>query len=127
VGFLLLDDGHCFRDQALAVCNAARGHELDFRATSLSTLSQMVAAGAGVTLLPRLALPVENRHAELAIRRLASPEPHRTLALVWRPRSPLAPALRKLATTMRETCAADGRERDRPAPARAVPRARRRP
>jgi LysR family hydrogen peroxide-inducible transcriptional activator len=126
-GFLLLDDGHCFRDQALAVCTAARGHELDFRATSLSTLSQMVAAGAGVTLLPRLALPVENRHSELAIRRLASPEPHRTLALVWRPRSPLAPALRKLAATMRETCAADGRERDRPAPARAVPRARRRP
>jgi LysR family hydrogen peroxide-inducible transcriptional activator len=123
-GFLLLDDGHCFRDQALAYCAAARGHELDFRATSLSTLAQMVAAGAGVTLLPRLALPVENRRSELAIRRLASPEPHRTLALVWRPRSPLAPALRRLAATMRESCAADGRER--PAPARAVSRTRRR-
>jgi LysR family hydrogen peroxide-inducible transcriptional activator len=126
-GFLLLDDGHCFRDQALAYCATARGRELDFRATSLSTLSQMVAAGAGVTLLPRLALPVENRRSELAIRRLASPEPHRTLALVWRPRSPLAPALRKLAATMRETCVAELRERERPAPARAVSRARRRP
>lgn len=117
-GFLLLDDGHCFRDQALAVCHAARGHELDFRATSLSTLAQMVAAGAGVTLLPRLALPVENRHAELAVRRLASPEPHRTLALVWRPRSPLGPALRQLAGSIREACAAG--IGDAPAPPRAA-------
>lgn len=104
-GFLLLDDGHCFRDQALAYCATARGRELDFRATSLATLAQMVAGGAGVTLLPRLALPVENRRSELAVRRLASPEPHRTLALVWRPRSPLGPALRLLARTVRDACA----------------------
>jgi LysR family hydrogen peroxide-inducible transcriptional activator len=103
-GFLLLDDGHCFRDQALAYCATARGRELDFRATSLATLAQMVAGGAGVTLLPRIALPVENRRSELAVRRLASPEPHRTLALVWRPRSPLGPALRRLALTIREAC-----------------------
>ena len=100
--FLLLDDGHCFRDQALAYCASARGRELDFRATSLSTLTQMVAGGAGVTLLPRISLPVENRRSELAIRRLESPEPHRTLALVWRPRSPLGPSLRMLAQTIRE-------------------------
>ncbi len=66
----------------------------------------MVAGGAGVTLLPRIALPVENRRSELAVRRLASPEPHRTLAVVWRPRSPLGPALRRLAATIREACAA---------------------
>ena len=107
--FLLLDDGHCFRDQALEVCSAARGRELDFRATSLPTLVQMVAGGAGVTLLPRLALAVENRRSELAIRPLASPEPHRTLALVWRPRSPLGPALRRLAATLREACAPSSR------------------
>ncbi len=104
-GFLLLDDGHCFRDQALTYCASARGRELDFRATSLATLAQMVAGGAGITLLPRLSLPVENRRSELAVRRLASPSPHRTLALVWRPRSPLGPALRRLATTIREACA----------------------
>jgi LysR family transcriptional regulator, hydrogen peroxide-inducible genes activator len=103
-GFLLLDDGHCLRDQALAYCATSRARELDFRATSLATLAQMVAGGAGVTLLPRIALPVENRHSELAIRKLASPEPHRTLALVWRPRSPLGPALRRLAATIREAC-----------------------
>jgi LysR family hydrogen peroxide-inducible transcriptional activator len=105
-GFLLLDDGHCFRDQALAYCASARGRELDFRATSLATLAQMVAGGAGITLLPRLSLPVENRRSELSVRRLASPAPHRTLALVWRPRSPLGPALRRLAITIREACAA---------------------
>lgn len=105
-GFLLLDDGHCFRDQALTYCATARGRELDFRATSLATLAQMVAGGAGVTLLPRIALPVENRRSELAVRRLASPEPHRTLALVWRPRSPLGPALRRLAATIRDACGA---------------------
>jgi LysR family hydrogen peroxide-inducible transcriptional activator len=105
-GFLLLDDGHCFRDQALDYCATARGRELDFRATSLATLAQMVAGGAGVTLLPRLAVPVENRRSELSVRRLASPEPHRTLALVWRPRSPLGSALRLLGQTLREACLA---------------------
>ena len=103
-GFLLLDDGHCFREQALAYCATARARELDFRATSLATLSQMVAGGAGVTLLPRLALPVENRRSELVVRRLASPVPDRTIALVWRPRSPLGPALRQLAATLRDAC-----------------------
>ncbi|HET8733016.1 MAG TPA: LysR substrate-binding domain-containing protein, partial [Anaeromyxobacteraceae bacterium] len=122
-GFLLLDDGHCFRDQALSYCTAARGRELDFRATSLATLAQMVAGGAGVTLLPRLALPVENRRSELAIRRLASPEPHRTLALVWRPRSPLGPALRRLARTIAAACAAACARLDAVAAAAEVTRA----
>src|SRR5512137_1636217 len=122
-GFLLLDDGHCFRDQALAYCSAARGRELDFRATSLATLAQMVAGGAGVTLLPRISIPVENRRSELVVRRLASPEPHRTIALVWRPRSPLGPALRRLALTMREACRAaearlDAAAGGKPGPAR---------
>ncbi|HVP66625.1 MAG TPA: LysR substrate-binding domain-containing protein [Anaeromyxobacteraceae bacterium] len=103
-GFLLLDEGHCFREQALDYCSTARARELDFRATSLATLAQMVAGGAGVTLLPRLALPVENRRSELVARRLASPEPRRTLAIVWRPRSPLGAALRQLAQTIRGAC-----------------------
>jgi LysR family hydrogen peroxide-inducible transcriptional activator len=98
---LLLDDGHCLRDQALSYCSRARAHEADFRATSLSTLAQMVSAGAGVTLLPRLALPTENRRGKLAVRRFADPAPHRTLALAWRKSSPLGPALRLLAATIR--------------------------
>ena len=96
---LLLDDGHCFREQALAFCSDAKAHELEFRATSLSTLAQMVAGGAGVTLLPELALATETKRADLAIRRFARPAPRRTIALVWRRRSPLGPALRELAAT----------------------------
>jgi len=99
---LLLDDGHCFRDQALAFCSGAKVHELEFRATSLATLVHMVAGGAGVTILPELAVPTETQRARLRVRAFATPVPHRTVALVWRRRSPLAPALRKLASTIRE-------------------------
>jgi LysR family hydrogen peroxide-inducible transcriptional activator len=98
---LLLDDGHCFRDQALAFCSSAKAHELEFRATSLATLAHMVAGGAGVTILPQLAVPTEAQRAGLRVRAFAKPVPHRTLALIWRTRSPLAPALRKLAGTIR--------------------------
>jgi LysR family hydrogen peroxide-inducible transcriptional activator len=98
---LLLDDGHCFGKQALAFCANAKAHELEFRATSLSTLAQMVAGGAGVTLLPELAVATETKRAELSIRPFAQPAPKRTLALVWRRRSPLGPSLRQLATTAR--------------------------
>jgi LysR family transcriptional regulator, hydrogen peroxide-inducible genes activator len=96
---LLLDDGHCFRAQALAFCAGANAHELEFRATSLSTLAQMVAGGAGVTLLPELAVATEAKRAGLTIRPFSRPKPQRTLALVWRRRSPLGPALRQVATT----------------------------
>src|SRR6476646_5560927 len=98
---LLLDDGHCLRDQALAVCASARTEELAFRATSLPTLAQMVSAGAGVTLLPHMAVATESRRADLAVRPLADERACRTLALVWRPSSPLGPALRELAATIR--------------------------
>ena len=99
---LLLDDGHCLRDQALAACSATEAQELDFRATSLATLAQMVAGGAGVTLLPRLAVKAENRRAQLAVRRFAGPAPQRTLGLVWRRRSPLAAALTQVGAVLRE-------------------------
>jgi len=100
---LLLDDGHCLRDQALAVCSGARTEELAFRATSLPTLAQMVSAGAGVTLLPRMAVATESRRAQLAVRPIADERAFRTLALVWRPSSPAGKALRELAGTIRES------------------------
>ena len=97
---LLLDDGHCFRDQALHYCARAGAEEAGFRATSLATLVQMVAAGAGVTLLPELALPVENRQASLRVRHFAEQAPMRTLVLVWRTRSAAEITLRALGETM---------------------------
>jgi len=106
---LLLDDGHCFREQALAVCERARAHELDFRATSLTTLVEMVAAGSGVTLLPRLAVAAENRRAKLCVRPFRAPTPGRTLVLAWRRGTPVEPVLRSLAKALRESGGAQRR------------------
>jgi LysR family hydrogen peroxide-inducible transcriptional activator len=99
---LLLDDGHCFRDQALAVCSRARVRESEFRATSLSTLAQMVAGGIGVTLLPKLVVPTEATRLGLRVRPFTEPAPHRTIGLVWRRGFPLAAALREVAATIRQ-------------------------
>jgi LysR family hydrogen peroxide-inducible transcriptional activator len=98
---LLLDDGHCLREQALAVCRRARVHEGEFRATSLSTLAQMVASGTGVTLLPALAVPTEAARAGLRVRAFAEPAPARTIGLIWRRGSALAGAVRQVAATIR--------------------------
>jgi LysR family hydrogen peroxide-inducible transcriptional activator len=99
---MLLDDGHCFRDQALAFCSDLRAHEGEFRATSLSTLTQMVACGVGVTLLPRLSVATESKRAALRVRGFEAPSPHRTIGLVWRKGSPLAEALKKIADAIRQ-------------------------
>ncbi len=115
---LLLDDGHCFREQALGFCAHAKARELEFRATSLSTLAQMVAQGAGVTLLPELAVSTEAKRAELSIRSFSQPAPKRTIALVWRKRSPLGPALHELAGTARVAYASEHPDAGRPGPKR---------
>ena len=99
---LLLDDGHCFRDQALAFCSRAGAEELGYRATSLATLTQMVAGGAGVTLLPMLAVDTENRRKALRIRRFVPRAPARTVALVWRKGSALEATLRPVGEALRE-------------------------
>jgi LysR family hydrogen peroxide-inducible transcriptional activator len=103
VDVLLLDEGHCFRAQALDLCARAKAHELEFRATSLTTLVQMVRGGAGVTLLPALAVPTEADRAGLSVRSFSNPPPARTIALVWRKSSPLGAALRELAAVLRES------------------------
>lgn len=84
---LLLEEGHCLRDQALEACSLTRVREApDFRATSLETLRQMVAAGIGITLLPNLAAePFGVATPGLSLRRLKDPEPARTIAAAWRP------------------------------------------
>jgi LysR family hydrogen peroxide-inducible transcriptional activator len=99
---LLLDEGHCFRDQALEACGAARVREGEFRATSLSTLVQMVSGGAGITLIPAIAVDTEAKRADLHVRPLAGPAAHRTLAVIWRKGSALEPTLRTVAAALRE-------------------------
>ncbi len=99
---LLLDDGHCLRTQALTLCKRAGATETDLRATSLATLVQMVSAGAGVTLLPSIAVDVENRRGQLAIRPISgtSRANGRRICLAWRRAAPLGKALRELAGAM---------------------------
>lgn len=98
----LLDDGHCFRDQALALCGATGAHAADLKATGLSTLVQIVAAGAGVTLMPRMAVAVENRRGQLAIRRFVAPAPSRQIVLAWRKGSAMARPLEAVARVIRK-------------------------
>jgi LysR family transcriptional regulator, hydrogen peroxide-inducible genes activator len=97
---LLLDEGHCFRDQALEFCAQSRPNELDFRATSLSTLAQMVAGGAGITLLPTMSVPNENRTGNLVIRPIAGCPPGRHISLMWRQSAPGVIALKAIAKAM---------------------------
>lgn len=100
---LLLEEGHCLRQQALAVCALAGAHErVDFHATSMETLRQMVATNAGVTLMPVLSVkpPVASTD-NIALRPFVSPAPSRTIALVWRSSSPLGGFLRKLAKSLK--------------------------
>ena len=99
---LLLEDGHCLRDQALALCSRAGATETSYRATSLATLVQMVVSHSGMTLLPSLAVPVENRTRQLATRRFAEPGPARTLAIGWRRGSALQTTIKALGQTVRK-------------------------
>lgn len=99
---LLLEEGHCFRDQALAFCHmgASRPREL-LEGSSLSTLVQMVGAGIGVTLLPEMALSVETRSAAVSVARFRAPEPMRTIGMVWRKSNPLSKQLADVAAVVR--------------------------
>jgi LysR family hydrogen peroxide-inducible transcriptional activator len=82
---ILLEEGHCLRDQALAFCSdASRGSLRELGATSLTTVMQMVANGYGVTLIPEIAVPVEVRDERVKLLRFAKPEPFRTIGLGWR-------------------------------------------
>lgn len=99
---LLLEEGHCFRDQALSFCalTTAAPREM-LEGSSLTTLVQMVGAGIGVTLIPEMAVPVETRSAPVSVARFAAPEPARKIGMVWRRSNPLADRLAALAEDLR--------------------------
>ena len=101
---LLLEDGHCLRDQALEVCSRLNVHESqDYRATSLEMLRQMVASGWGVTLLPKLATTGPFANAKgMTIKAFASPAPHRVVGAVWRKSSARLRAIEAVCNVVRE-------------------------
>jgi LysR family hydrogen peroxide-inducible transcriptional activator len=100
---LLLEEGHCLREHALEVCALANAHErVDFHATSMETLRQMVAANVGITLMPLLAVkPPIAATGNIIIRRFDNPAPSRTIALVWRSSSAISAFLKNLAVSFR--------------------------
>ena len=104
---LLLEEGHCFRDQALSFCalrNTLPRERLD--GSSLSTLVQMVGAGIGVTLIPEMAVPVETRSASVDIAAMGAPHPKRTVGMIWRKSSALSEKLEGIAALVRDAAAA---------------------
>ncbi len=104
---LLLEEGHCFRDQALSFCalrNTLPREGLD--GSSLSTLVQMVGAGIGVTLIPEMAVPVETRSASVDIAAMGAPHPKRTVGMIWRKSSALSQKLEGIAALVRDAAAA---------------------
>jgi LysR family transcriptional regulator, hydrogen peroxide-inducible genes activator len=106
---LLLEEGHCFRDQALAFCNMQSSPPREvLDASSLSTLVQMVGAGIGVTLIPEMAVEVETRSAPVSVARFKNPQPSRTIGMVWRKTSPLA---RQFLQISEVVCLAAGKAR----------------
>jgi LysR family hydrogen peroxide-inducible transcriptional activator len=99
---LLLEEGHCFRDQALSFCQfgASKPRQI-MEGSSLSTLAQMVGAGMGLTLLPEMAVALETRSANLSIDRFPRPSPKRTIGMVWRRSNPLAEQLMQIGAIIR--------------------------
>jgi LysR family hydrogen peroxide-inducible transcriptional activator len=108
---LLLEEGHCFRDQALSFCNMQSSPPREvLDASSLSTLVQMVGAGIGVTLIPEMAVAVETRSAPVTVSRFRNPQPSRTIGMVWRRTSPLARQLQQISEVV---CLSAGNTRGR--------------
>lgn len=104
---LLLEEGHCFREQALSFCDKAPSPPREIMTgSSLSTLVQMVGAGIGVTLIPEMAIAVETRSAAVSVARFRSPEPSRTVGMIWRRTNPLAGQLLEVAEVVRRAAEA---------------------
>jgi LysR family hydrogen peroxide-inducible transcriptional activator len=99
---LLLEEGHCFRDQALSFCNTTTLAARDLmEGSSLATLVQMVGAGIGVTLIPEMAVKTESSPAAVDLAPLAPPRPKRTVGMVWRKTNPLAAQFSEIAELQR--------------------------
>lgn len=106
---ILLEEGHCLRDQALSFCATPSDLSAGLGATSLATVMQMVASGYGVTLVPEIALSVEARDSRIQVRPFCAPTPARSLGLVWRRVSPRRADFEALAEIVKETVQASGK------------------
>jgi LysR family hydrogen peroxide-inducible transcriptional activator len=104
---LLLEEGHCFRDQALSFCDINGRAPRDLlEGSSLNTLVQMVGAGIGVTLIPQMAVGIETATCDVSVSALHQPRPSRTIGMIWRKTSPMTAQLQELAELVGEVHAA---------------------
>jgi len=100
---LLLEEGHCFRDQALEFCQVpATVRRAGLDGSTLSTLVQMVGSGVGVTLIPDMAVPIETATAPVSIARFPAPAPTRTIGMVWRKTSPISQGLAQISAVVKQ-------------------------
>lgn len=115
---ILLEDGHCLRDQALAFCataargrtnSSANGGRMTFGASSLATVIQMVANGFGITLIPQIAADVERRDSRVKFLRFKEPQPMRSIGLVFRRTSPRRRDFSALGDIVSECLGLEGR------------------
>ena len=99
---LLLEEGHCFRDQALSFCqfDTSQPRQL-MEGSSLSTLVQMVGAGMGITLIPEMAVDLETRSANVSVATFPKPSPSRTIGMIWRTTNPLSDQLMQIGAIIR--------------------------
>jgi LysR family hydrogen peroxide-inducible transcriptional activator len=103
---LLLEEGHCFRDQAIEFCNIQSAQPREaMDGSNLSTLVQMVGAGIGVTLIPEMAASVETRSADVSVSEMPAPKPSRQIGLIWRKTSPLDAQYSDLAQIIQDAVA----------------------
>ena len=99
---LLLEEGHCFRDQALSVCQISKVRpQRLMEGNSLSTLVQMVGAGMGVTLIPEIGISLEARSSDVSIVRFPNPAPKRTIGMLWRTTNPMSVQLTEIGEIIR--------------------------
>lgn len=100
---LLLEEGHCFRNQALSFCDMPSTQPREMLdGSSLSTLVQMVGVGVGVTLIPEMAVPIETRSAAVSVARFRDPQPLRSVGMVWRKSSAMDARLMQIAEVVRD-------------------------
>ena len=100
---LLLEEGHCFRDQALSVCQISKVRPQQLmEGNSLSTLVQMVGAGMGVTLIPEIGISLEARSSDVSIVRFPNPAPKRTIGMLWRTTNPMSVQLTEIGVIIRD-------------------------
>ena len=108
---LLLEEGHCFRDQALSFCSLSSTVARDFmECSSLATLVQLVGAGIGVTLIPQMAIEIETRSASVSVARFPQPQPMRTIGLIWRKTHPLSKHFVSMVDIVRSAAQHEGRQ-----------------